>query len=197
MIEVSTRRDIVTNETIKAIANDLDLYTRAESLGVVIQEEADTVDLPGGITLDSANGMMRFSPLAQSVLGCLLTKHATFFKPSKDMDGDKDTEVHPPTWLIAAVHELRSWPGIRHLLSLTNCPYVKTGGLLSFSGYDPSTRALYRPSVSITQLPQHPDQDDARDALGRLRELVGQFPFETSDDFAAWLAYLATCAWPS
>jgi hypothetical protein len=189
-IEVNTQRHVVVDQTIRALANDLDLYTRGESLGVVIREEGDTAKLQGGITLESAMGMMRFSPLTQSVLSCYITKNANYTQIIQTRYEEKVVDVHPPGWLIAAVHEKRSWPRIRHLLSITNCPYVRADGSLPLSGYDPTIATLYRPSVLIERLPDRPSQDDAREAAKSLYDLVAQFPFDTDDDFPVWLAYL-------
>jgi hypothetical protein len=188
-IEITPAQHVAVKETIEALGNDPDLFSRGESLVTVIYEEEDEVCLYGGIELKSARGMMRSILLAQSVLGsCHISKHAPCFKFAKDKDTSKD--IDPPKWLIASVHEIKHWHGIRHLHSLTKCPYVRKDGSLPWTGYDPVTGALYRPSVTIEKFPDRPSQEDARNANKQLRKLVSQFPFESEDDYAVWLAYL-------
>jgi hypothetical protein len=193
-IEISTRRDLALEETLKALAGDRELFCRGTSLGVVAREENDTAKLPGGVELRHARGSLRFVPIAPTVLGCRLTKLASFFRWVSDKAGESIAiDCHPPDWLIGAVSDHQYWPGVRHLLSIAECPYISADGSIVSPGFDASTGTLYRPSVTIAALPDRPTTRDVQAALKLLAELVIQFPFETGFDRDAWLADLLTC----
>jgi hypothetical protein len=193
-VEISVRRDLALEATIKALASDLDLYCRGETLGVVVQEQGDIAKLPGGIELRQARGTARFVPLTQAVLGCRLTQIASFFRWHPDKHGELVTsDCHPPDWLISAVTEHRYWPGVRPLLSIAQCPYVAEDGSLPTPGFDAATGTIYLPSVEIPALPDRPTREDAAEAGNRLYKLVYQFPFEDGFSFSVWLSNLLTC----
>jgi hypothetical protein len=192
-IEVSPKRHAVLAETIKAIVKDPDLYCRGETLGVVIQEQDDTANLASGIDLSNARGSLRFFPLAQSVLGCRLTKCASFYRWKIDDKGEaKGVDCHPPDWLISAVADHRYWHGVRELLSIAEVPYVLADGSMMSPGFDRRTGTLYRSSITIPVLPNRPTLQNAEDARDRTFDLVSQFPFENRNSFAVWLANLLT-----
>jgi hypothetical protein len=193
-IEISTRRDLALEETLKALAGDRELFCRGTSLGVVAREENDTAKLPGGVELRHARGSLRFVPIAPTVLGCRLTKLASFFRWVSDKAGESIAiDCHPPDWLIGAVSDHQYWPGVRHLLSIAECPYIRDDGSIVSPGFDASTGTLYRPSVTIPPLPDRPTTKDVQAALELLTGLVIQFPFETGFDRDVWLADLFTC----
>lgn len=193
-IEISTQRHEVLEQTIRAIAGDEELFCRGESLGVVIQEQDDTAKLPGGVELRDAKGALRFIPVATSVLGCRLTKVASFYKVSTDRHGEAITaDCHPSDWLINAVADHRYWPGVRNLLTITECPYILADGSMARPGFDASTGTLYRPAFDVPTLPKAPTVADVGKAVDRLTDVVGQFPFEDPYSFAVWLANLLTC----
>src|SRR5262249_59119440 len=96
----------------------------------------------------------------------------------------------PPDWLIKAIATRGYWPGIRPLLGIAECPYVRADGSIPEPGYDPATGVLYRPSVKLPKLPDRPSQADAREAKDRLNDVVLQFPFASGFDWSVWLAAL-------
>jgi hypothetical protein len=192
-IEVSSKRHVVLAETIKAIVEDRDLYCRGETLGIVFQEQDDTASLAGGVELTHARGNLRFIPLAQSVLGCRLTRCASFYRWSIDKNGEATAlDCHPPDWLISAVADHRYWPGVRELLSIAEVPCVLADGSMTSAGFDRRTGTLYRSSIAIPAMPDRPSLSDAKDARDRIYGLVSQFPFEDGNSFAVWLANLLT-----
>lgn len=192
-IEITTQRHVVLAQALWAITRDEDLFCRGESLGVVVREEGDTVNLPGGVELKQARGSLRFVPLTAAVLGCRSTRVASFYRSSTDRHGEiKTIDVHPPDWLIAAILEHRHWPGVRHLLTITQCPYVLPDGSLARPGFDAATGTLYQPSFDLPELPDAPSKADAVKAVDVLLDLVRDFPFEDPFSFAVFLAYLLT-----
>jgi len=192
-IEVNPKRHIVLAETIKAIVKDQDLYCRGETLGIVFQEQEDTAKLTGGVELRNVRGSLRFIPLAQSVLGCWLTRCASFYRWKVDGEGETTAvDCHPPDWLISAVADHRYWPGVRELLSIAEVPYVLADGSMASPGFDRRTGTLYRASIVIPPMPDRPTLEDAKDARDRIYSLVSQFPFEDHNSFPVWLANLLT-----
>jgi hypothetical protein len=189
-IEVTTRRHEVVEQAIGALARDPDLYHRGESLVVVAEEKESTVRLTTRTTLTNVLGAPKVLALSDSVVGCYLTRNASFYAWRK-LRGDEEAavDIHPPDWLIKAVATRKHWPGVRPLLAVVECPYPRAdGSIVETPGYDPETGTLYRPSMAFPEVPEHPTREDAMEAWSRLRELVEQFPFETEDDRAVWLA---------
>jgi hypothetical protein len=192
-IEISRERHVNVEATVKALAGDPELFRRGDSLGIVVEEAGDVMELDIGIELKNAMGGVRFLPLSEPGVGCCLTKNATFFEWRVDKSGEfQACDIHPPNWLIKAVATRGYWPGIRPLLAISGCPYVRSDGSIPRPGYDGSTGTLYRPSVELKPLPKNLSFDDATKAAKRLLALVSQFPFATDDDKAVWLAALLT-----
>ena len=193
-IEVSTERHLCVGATIRALAADPDLYRRGDSLGTVIEEQADTIKLAGGVELNRARGSSRFVPTSEAALGCILTRNARYFQWRSDKAGESTAaECHPPNWLIAAVATWGSWPGIRALMGIAAAPWVRADGSIPDPGYDPATGTLYKPSGKLATIPDRPTNKDAADAAGRLFDLVNDFPFAIAGvDCSVWLAGLLT-----
>jgi hypothetical protein len=192
-VEVNREWHVVVERTIEALGRDQDLFCRGGSLGTIIEEAGDVATLPGGVELAKAQGSSRFLPLSEACVGCHLTKSATFFEWRKDKNGEWEAhDVNPPGWLIKAIATRGHWPGIRPLLGIAGCPYVRPDGSIPRPGYDPSTGVLYRPSVKLPKLSDRLTQADAKEATARLNDLVIQFPFASGFDWNVWLAALLT-----
>jgi putative DNA primase/helicase len=193
-IELTTERHLVRDEAVKALVRDERLFYRGDVLVMSIRPEESTIELPGGVELRQANGAPRVVPIDEPNLGCLLTENAAFFIVRPDKHGEMVTrDAHPPDWLIRAVRAKPAWPGIRPLLTLAECPYVKTdGSIADRAGYDPSTGTLLIPAFDLPKMPDRPTQAEAKAAVKRLRDRLHQFPFAAERDFAVWLADFLT-----
>jgi hypothetical protein len=192
-VEISTDRHLAIEPTIKALASDPEVYRRGDTLGIVAQEEAESVTLAGGIELAQTRGLSRFLPLSDTALSCVLTRNARFYQWRKDKSGEfKAADCHPPLWLIGAAATWGQWPGIRSLLSIASSPWIRSDGSIPNPGFDPATGTLYRPSVKLDSIPDKPTQADAKKASSELYFLVRQFPFATGYDWTVWLAGLFT-----
>jgi putative DNA primase/helicase len=193
-IEVNTERHLCVETTIKALAADKGLYRRGDSLGTVVEEQADAVKLAGGVELQRVRGSLRFLPLSEAALGCVLTRNAHYFHWRVDKSGEWTTsDCHPPNWLISAVATWGHWPGIRSLLGIASSPWVRSDGSIPSPGYDLMTGTLYRPSVKLAPIPDRPTKNDAINAASRLFNLVNDFPFASAGvDCSVWLAGLLT-----
>ena len=192
-IEISTNRYTTALEAIEALAADPDIFCRGASLGIVVKEQEVTAKLPGGVVLENAKGTGRFMPLSRARLGCYLTKNATFVHRKKDRKGkDISVEIDAPSWLIEAVDTWGEWPGIRSILTITQCPYVRNDASIAEPGFDPAVGALYCPSGNVPCVSLHPNKQDAVDAARRLFAVLRQFPFKDELDCSVWLAALLT-----
>src|SRR5262249_11755330 len=106
--------------------------------------------------------------------------------------GPVPKDVHPPGWCIEAVETWGYWPGVRELETITRCPYVLADGSLSKPSFDHENGTLYRPSVTLDDLPAELTRDDAVEAATHLQDLLIDFPWASGSDFAVWLAALLT-----
>jgi putative DNA primase/helicase len=195
-IEVNTERHIVVEQAIEALSGDPDLYCRGGILVTVVVDHDPIATLHGGVELRNAQGSPRVVTLAESVVGCHLTKIATYYQWKKTKDGESIAiDCHPPTWLIRAVTDKGHWPGIRPLLSIAECPFIRgDGSIVESPGYDPATGCLYRPAIDFPTVPAAPTKADAEAAAERLLDVVKQFPFASKDDRAVWLGGLLSAA---
>jgi primase-polymerase (primpol)-like protein len=193
-IEVNTERHRVLAETLAVLPLDPALFTRGDVLVRINHETEENVRLAGGVELRQAAGSARVVMLAEAGLGCRLTALADFVAWSIDRSGEWVCKpAHPPPWLMKAVLENGSYPGVRPLRGLAEVPFPRPdGSLVVAPGYDPATAVFHAPTVALDPLPERPDQAAAQAAAQALLELVEQFPFASDDDKAVWLAALLT-----
>jgi putative DNA primase/helicase len=205
-VPITTERQEVLDATLDVICNDPDLYRFGSNLVGIHEQKEDEVKLTRKTTLKGVAGSPRILLLSDAVIGCALTRTASFIKnekkKSKKKDGETDGEkdewievaVHPPDWLIKSVSTDQRYPNMRVLRGVAECPFFRPdGSLVKQPGYDAETRVFLASSDGgFLPVPESPTQDDAREAAIRLRVLTGDFPFQADDDRAAWLAGLLT-----
>jgi hypothetical protein len=78
---------------------------------------------------------------------------------------------------------------------LTQLPILRPDGTFRMEpGYDPVTRAYYRPTPESTfePIPEHPGGNDVEIAVQHLKEAIAEFPFESPADTANCFALLLT-----
>jgi hypothetical protein len=192
-IEVTTERHIVRDHAVAALAKDQQVFSRGDTLVMVLRPTEKTIKLTGNLQLRKANNP-RIAPIDEANLGCLLTQNAEFYKDYATREGEplsRPTQL--PDWLIKAVLAKKFWPGIRELLTFAECPYVQPDGrVVRTEGYDESTGTLLIPAFPLEEIPEFPSHDDALASYGRLKRLVKDFPFEDDHSFHVWLADLIT-----
>jgi putative DNA primase/helicase len=100
----------------------------------------------------------------------------------------------PPSWLVKAVLVRPTWPGIRELLGVTECPFVLPDGtVVKEAGYHEQTKTIMLRSYQKMAIDESPTKEDARRAVERLYRLLDDFPFRDGDeDKIVWLAALLT-----
>lgn len=195
-IEITTDQHTVVYKAIEALARNPKVFCRGAMLVQVTTEPDMTARLYGGVTMRNAQGSARITPLAEPVVGMLLTESATFFNWRKDKSGeDIAVDCHPPKWLMSTIHALGEWPGIRPLVGVSECPFLRPdGSLVQTPGYDEATGVLYRPRIAFPPIPARPTREDARLAVERFMDPVRQIPFASDDDRSAFLAAGLTVA---
>src|SRR5262249_55058908 len=100
---------------------------------------------------------------------------------------------HPPVWLVSAVDARSDWPGIRHLLGVSDAPVLRAdGSIWQTAGYDPVTGVLYEPATTFPEIPDGINIGDADAAVTELLDVVCDFRFESEEHKAAWIAGLLT-----
>src|SRR5262249_21911063 len=138
-IAIDTDEHRVVCETVAALNADPDIYMRGEILVRVIRA-AQPRD---GIV--RADGSATISALPAPNLRERITRYADFIRVSSKGD---ETPLHPTTWLVSAVHARGEWPGIRHLLGVSDAPVMRRDGSVHQSpGFDPATGVLFEPTI--------------------------------------------------
>jgi hypothetical protein len=104
-------------------------------------------------------------------------------------------EIHPPTWLVEAIYGDRHLEHFEPIEGVVDTPILRPDGtVLEHPEYDPKTGLLYMtedrrqfPAIALSAT-----REEAREAADRVLDVVCDFPFETPEHRAAWLAALMT-----
>jgi len=185
-ILIDTEEHRVVRETIAALTADPDLYQRGGVLVRVIRDRPPA----DGILRSAGSATIQIVPPAN--LRERMTRFATFTKINSK---GEQLAAHPPAWLVSAVDARAEWDGIRPLMGVSDTPILRPdGSVWQQPGYDERTGVLFEPAESAAFPPIHPEVniDDADAALTTLLEVVCDFPFESQEHKAAWLAGLLT-----
>lgn len=163
----------VNDEAIAALAKHSDVYQRGKELVRVSLEDKDGLSVPCIETLPSAT------------LRELLTEVVNF-------DSGRSL-THPPDWCVSGILNRSRWDGVRLLRQVVEYPVLRPdGSVLLTPGYDPKTQLVLQPSGKLLPVPDQPTDAQLRDALGRLLDVVCDFPFAQDYHRSAWLAGLLT-----
>ncbi len=185
-IFIDTEEHRVVRETIAALTADHDLYQRGGILVRVIRDRQPS----DGILRCDGSATIQAMPAAN--LRERMTRVATFTKLNRK---GEEVAAHPAPWLVSAVEARAEWDGIRHLMGVSDTPILRPdGSIWQSSGYDERTGVLFEPAPGAAFPPIHPEIniDDADAALTMLLDVVCDFPFESEEHKAAWLAALLT-----
>jgi hypothetical protein len=98
-------------------------------------------------------------------------------------------EVTPPPRFVKTLQGRPAWP-FPPLEGIMHSPTLRPdGSVLDTPGYDAETGLLFDSSgTTFPAILRHPTLDDARTAIGRLHDVVRDFPFTAPWHFAAWLS---------
>ena len=103
--------------------------------------------------------------------------------------GEEWVEVTPPSRFVQTLQARPSWP-FPLLEGLIHSPTLRPdGSLLDTPGYDREPDSILTGTARASpRSPARPTLDDARSALGRLQEVVRDFPFARDYHFSAWIS---------
>ena len=108
-------------------------------------------------------------------------------------DKDGENPAHPPGWCVGAVGTRGIWDGIRPLTGVVSFPVVRPDGtLLTEPGYDSLTGLFLHWTRPPLPIPERPSLADAKAAVAKLLDVVGDVPFADEMHKSAWLAALLT-----
>jgi hypothetical protein len=182
-IIVDTDEHRVNDEAVAALARDPNLYSRGTRLVEVI-----TLNLPPHSVTRNAEDQAIAVP-SPARLREKLSACAIFVRDT----GEEIAAVHPPQWCVNAVHARGTWPGIRPLEAIVTGPVLLGDGrVLQIPGYDGGSGVLYIPRTTFPAISEEPTHADACSAAAELLDVVRDFPFESPEHRAAWLAALLT-----
>ncbi len=187
-IVIGTDEHRVNDEAATALGADPDLYQRA---GLLVRVTCDPLPVSRSIRRPASP---RIDPITPPTLRERMTRCADWRKRVEGEEESVEVDAHPPGWSVQAVHARREWPTVRPLEAVAEYPlFLADGRLLTAPGYDPSTGLVYHPPADLAlRLPDSPTQADAVAAVGRLLDVVEDFPFAGEPDKAAWVAALLT-----
>jgi hypothetical protein len=193
-IEITTDAHIVRDQATAALTKDERIFARGDVLTMVITPRKDTLQLAQGVKLHSAENASIMAPIDDANMRCLLSENAKLYHMVKDKYGfENPKDCLPPGWLIDAILAAKMWPGIRDLLTLTECPYLREDGTIAYEAcYDPGCRALFVPRFILPPIPDNLTEENAKKAVARLLEPLDQFAFKTYEDQIVWLTGLLT-----
>jgi len=176
----------VVAETIAALTVDPNLYQRCGTLVRVIRDCPPT----DGILRCEGSATIQILPAPN--LRERMTRVASFTRLNSK---GEEIAAHPPTWLVSSVEARGEWDGIRHLTGVSDTPILRPDGTIcQTAGFDPVCGVLFQPArdVSFPAIDPVVGLDAAKEALTALLEVVCDFPFESAELRAAWMAALFT-----
>lgn len=169
VIDVTRPLDRIVDRCVRLLAEDPFVFQKHGELVRVVTEEGNRV---------------RLRPLRSIAARYLLSQKAHWVR--------EDKPVHPPECVAKCIVSRTAWERIRVLRAVTSFPAMNAdGGLPTEPGYDERTETYFTGELAV-QVPERPSQDDARNAVAVLHDIVGDFPFANDEHRAAWLAGLLT-----
>lgn len=106
-------------------------------------------------------------------------------------DGTRSVEsCMPPEWLGSAIVTSSSFPDIPPITGIAQAPTLRSDGALIWErGYDEST-GIYLASDLRVNVPENPTQDDAKNAMLKLLDIISDFDFVNPAGRSVWVAGL-------
>jgi hypothetical protein len=120
----------------------------------------------------------------------ILARCAYFWK---ETDKGKVATV-PPLDLVKDILGLGEW-SFPPLEGIVQAPTLRPdGSVFNDPGYDPITRLFYvkPPNLFVPPIPVNPTEEDVKDAVSLIREIITDFPFEDQADRANCIALIIT-----
>jgi hypothetical protein len=99
----------------------------------------------------------------------------------------------PSDAVVKAVHARKKWPGVPHLVGVTETPFMRCdGSICQTPGYDHATGWLYAPSRKFPLIDERPTQREACRAWRIVEEVFIDFPFNPVEHISVPIAATLT-----
>jgi hypothetical protein len=87
--------------------------------------------------------------------------------------------LNAPEKVVKNIHGLGRWPLLREIRQLTAVPFLRPDGSVGGlePGYDAASKVYANVPHGLQAPPENPTDEEAREALQKLREIVDEFPF--------------------
>ena len=169
-----------------AVADAAPIMVRA---GMLVQPIVDLLPASHGRKCE----VVLLRRLTAANLIYLLNKHAATFI---QFDGrvKKWLKVDPTPAIATQLLEKGRWQ-FPKVAGVINAPTLRPDGtILDVPGYDPATQLWYHPDsqLALPQLCTAPTREQAKQALGLLKELLTNYPFDSKADRSVALAAILT-----
>lgn len=159
-----------------------ELYTQGRSLVYLAKGHEDA-------EIQRVADQLMLVPVTPEYALKRLGELATFQKYNKKTGEWDDTD--PSVKHVNTLIKLGSWQRLRPLNAIARAPFVRhDGSICDTAGYDKASGAFLLPSATFPDIPRDPSSADAREALGRLREIFHQFPWATDAAESGFLAHV-------
>ncbi|PYE34679.1 phage/plasmid primase-like uncharacterized protein [Rhizobium sp. PP-WC-1G-195] len=198
ILVVKGKIHIAVDEAIGVLSHpDLGVFARGEILvkAAIIENKGRTISLAkASENVVRPDGAVVVRTLSEPGLCEILTRHASFAKPSKTDDGFRDAPIDCPPEVARMVLARRGdgWT-IPQLRAVIQAPCLRHDGtVVEERGYDVQTGLLLVGDRLWRKVPDTPSKRDALDALDVLTEPLSHFPFVDNCDRAASVALLLT-----
>jgi hypothetical protein len=136
-------------------------------------------------------GRTTIEAMTEAMLRWRLLECATWMK--QDAKGNL-THASPPPKVVQDVLALGSW-SFPALEGISELPIVRADGtIVTVPGYDAQARMIYAPSpeLRLGTVPEQPTREDVEQALARIWQAIGEFPYVSAAERANALALLLT-----
>lgn len=186
-IQVTPDLHTMIVHAVSALARDESVFQRAGELVHVITPLTGPTR-PASSKEPRRDGPL-IRPLPQSVLASRLAASARWVAQRKN----EWVPCSPPKDVVAAVHALGEWGGVRAIVGVVSAPTMRPdGSLLQTPGFDAATGLLYWPTIRFPVVDDSPSREDATEAAESILDLVCDYPFAAPSDKSAWLALVLT-----
>lgn len=138
-----------------------------------------------------------------------LSRHVAFtvFEPIRVAAGEPPPDppyrpkiIPTPRWLPERIAGMQVWTSLRELVGISHGAFLRPDGTVGgrTPGYDDQTGILVVGDPEPFDVVDHPTDDQVREAVGRLLEVVREFPFDGPAGKSVWLSsVLSTVARPA
>lgn len=183
-IQITKQEHEVNDAVIGALSLAPDIYVRNHQLVEILWAGEDD-ELGQGPVIRA---------LTPSRVREVVTTACDFYMLRKDRRGEwQERDVHPPNWMVSAVHGRGLWLGLRAIVGILESPAMRPdGSIIQDAGYDSATAYVLLPSAEFPRVPDAPSREDARRALKALCEVFADFPYASEADRYAVIACLLT-----